>query len=218
MKHFPSSDIGPFGRRQRHVRGHRIPVVISRGPASCNDGALIVIDAFGPDDVVSLRSSCICCTVRPKLQSTLRALLLDCEQKSFSRIAIETDEDLAPILRTFTSDRALGSDYHVEDAPALDGHHFTLTEDAPLAWDAFSRFVTTLTTLRGADLLQMKGLLNVAGCRGPIAVYCMGHLTARPIELQAWPEGERASRIELVTRNIDEKMVRDLFDSVRALA
>ena len=30
MLHFPSPDIGMFGRRQRHVRGHRIPVTISR--------------------------------------------------------------------------------------------------------------------------------------------------------------------------------------------
>ena len=51
-----------------------------------------------------------------------------------------------------------------------------LTEDAPLSWDAFSRFATTLTALRGADLLQMKGLLNIAGCRGPVAVQFMGHL------------------------------------------
>ena len=27
MLHFPSPDIGMFGRRQRHVRGHRIPVI-----------------------------------------------------------------------------------------------------------------------------------------------------------------------------------------------
>ena len=32
-----------------------------------------------------------------------------------------------------------------------------LTEDAPLSWDAFSRFMATLMALRGADLLHVKG-------------------------------------------------------------
>ena len=93
-----------------------------------------------------------------------------------------------------------------------------LTEDAPLSWDAFSRFATTLTALRGPDLLQMKGLLNIAGCRGPVAVQFMGHLAARPVELQAWPEGGHASRLEFITRGIEAQTIRTLFDSVRAIA
>jgi G3E family GTPase len=93
-----------------------------------------------------------------------------------------------------------------------------LTEDAPLSWDAFSRFATTLTALRGPDLLQMKGLLNIAGCRGPVAVQVTGHLTARPVELQAWPDDDRVSRLEFVTRDVEAQTIRALFDSVRAIA
>jgi len=133
-------------------------------------------------------------------------------------VLIETSEDLAPILRTFVGERTLGNEYYVEDTPALDGNRFMLAEDAPLSWNAFSRFVATLTALRGADLLQMTGLLNVEGSRGPVAVHLMQHFAQRPVELQAWPDGERASRLEFVTRDIDEGMVRDLFDSVRAIA
>jgi G3E family GTPase len=217
MLHFPSPDIGMFGRRQRHVRGHRIPVTISR-KASASDGDRIVIDIFGADDVVPLPSGCVCCTIRPKLQGALLGLLAEREQKPFSRIAIETSEDLGPILRTIASERALGAEYHVEDAPPLDGNRFMLTEDAPLSWDAFSRFATTLTALRGPDLLQMKGLLNIAGCRGPVAVQVTGHLTARPVELQAWPDDDRVSRLEFVTRDVEAQTIRALFDSVRAIA
>ena len=92
-----------------------------------------------------------------------------------------------------------------------------LTEDAPLSWDAFSRFITTLQALRGADLLRVKGLLNVAGCRGPVVVQFMQHFAHRPVELQAWPDGERASRLEFITRNIEEAAVRSMFEAVRAL-
>ncbi|MGB9368575.1 MAG: GTP-binding protein [Xanthobacteraceae bacterium] len=217
MLHFPSPDIGRFGRRQRHVRGHRIPVTISR-KASASNRDRIVIDTFGADDVALLRGGCPCCTVRPKLRNALLGLLAEGEWKPFSRIAIESAEALGPILRTFASERALGGEYYVQDAPPLDGDRFTLTEDAPLSWDAFSRFVTTLTALRGPDLLRIAGPLNVAGCRGPVAVQLMGHLAARPVELQAWRTEDRVTRLEFVTRGIEEKMVRDLFESVRALA
>ena len=217
MLHFPSPDIGLFGRRQRHVRGHRIPVTISRS-AMASDGDRIVIDAFGTDDIAALPGGCSCCTVRVGLQSALRRLLAEREQKPLARVLIETGEDLGPILHTFASERALGSEYYVEDAPPLEGDRFTLTEGPPLSWGAFSRFVTTLTALRGRDLLQIKGLLNIEGCRGPVAVQIMGHLAARPVELQAWPTEERATRLDFVTRGVDEKTVRDLFDSVRALA
>ncbi|MEJ0074763.1 MAG: GTP-binding protein [Alphaproteobacteria bacterium] len=217
MRHFPSPDIGMFGRRQRHVRGHRIPVTISR-KALASDGGRIVIDTFGADDVAPLPGGCVCCTVRPKLQNALLGLLAEREQKPFSRIAIETGEDLAPILRAFAAEGVLGSDYFVEDALRLDGNRLVLTEDAPIRWDTFSRFVATLTALRGPDLLQLKGLLNIAGCRGPVAVQVMGHLAARPVELQAWCGDDRANRLEFATRGIEEKLVRDLFEAVRALA
>jgi G3E family GTPase len=218
MLHFPSPDIGMFGRRQRHVRGHRIPVTIVRGRAPRVRDTAIVIDTFGADDVAPLPGGCACCTVRGGLRSALRRLLADREQKPVARALIETNEDLAPILRTFVSDQALGSEFHVEDSPPLDGDRFMLAEDAPISWDAFSRFATTLTALRGADLLQMKGLLNIAGCRGPVAVQFMGHLAARPVELQAWPEGGHASHLEFITRGIEAQTTRALFDSVRAIA
>jgi G3E family GTPase len=217
MLHFPSPDIGMFGRRQRHVRGHRIPVTVVRGPTPQDDGRAIVIDTFGADDVAPLPGGCACCTVRVRLQSALRRLLAEREQKPVARVLIETGYDLAPILRTFASEQALGSEFHVENAPPLDGNRFMLREDAPLSWEAFSRFATTLATLRGPDLLEMKGLLNIAGRRGLVAVQFMGHLGARLVEIQAWPAGERASRLEFVTHNIDEQMMRNLFNSVRAL-
>src|SRR4029077_6452193 len=100
---------------------------------------------------------------------------------------IATSNDLGAILRTFASEQALGAEFYVEDAPPLAGTRFELTEQVPLSWEAFSRFITTLQALRGADLLHAKGLLNIDGCRGPVAVQFLGHVAHAPIELQAWP-------------------------------
>jgi G3E family GTPase len=223
MLHFPSPGIGMLGRRQRHARGHRIPVAITSSPvpAPGHDTA-VVVDDFGTDEVL-LAGGCACCTVRDKLQTALRRLSAEREQgRHVSRVVIETNNDLGPILRTFVTERALGAEFYVEEEPippTFDGiHHFVLTEDLPLSWEAFSRFFSTLVMLRGIDLLHVKGLLNVTGCRGPVVVQFMQHLAHRPVELQVWPDNDRASRVEFITRGIEEKAVRSLLESVRTLS
>jgi G3E family GTPase len=95
---------------------------------------------------------------------------------------------------------------------------FVFREEAPLPWDAFARSMDTLIALRGPDFLRVKGFLNVAGCRGPVVVQVVQHLAHPPVELAAWPDRDRASRLVFITRNISERQVRDLLSAVRALA
>jgi G3E family GTPase len=107
----------------------------------------------------------------------------------------------------------------VAEAEHSDGiASFVLTDEAPLTWDTFARAMETLIALRGPDLLRVKGFLNVAGCRGPVVVQVVQHLAHPPVELAAWPDKDRASRLVFITRNIPETQVRALLDSVRALA
>jgi len=94
---------------------------------------------------------------------------------------------------------------------------FVVTETAPVEWMPFARAMETLIALRGHDLLRVKGFLDVAGCRGPVLVQFVQHLAHPPVELQAWPNGERASRLVFITRGLGEAPVRALFDAVRGL-
>jgi len=106
----------------------------------------------------------------------------------------------------------------VAEAEHSDGiTSFVLTEDRPVNWSAFTRTMETLIALRGADLLRAKGFLDVEGCRGPVLVQFVQHLPHPPVELAAWPEGKRGTRIVFITRNITETEVRALFDAVRNL-
>jgi G3E family GTPase len=95
---------------------------------------------------------------------------------------------------------------------------FVLNETAPMPWTVFARAMETLMALRGPDLLRVKGFLDVEGCRGPVVVQFVQHLSHPPVELETWPDGNRQSRVVFITRNISEKQVRDLFKAVRALA
>jgi G3E family GTPase len=175
-------------------------------------------------------SGCRCCTIRSDLVAALRRLLADRERgriAHFGRVVIETGErtDPLPILRTFMTDRALGAEFHVDVASALADASFgddlssvALTENRPLAWETFSRLMETLVATRGADLLLVAGLLDIEGARGPVAVQSMQHLSLPPVELAAWPDEDRRSRISFITRSIPEGAVRRMFDAVRALA
>jgi G3E family GTPase len=336
MLHFPSPDVGLFGRRQRHARAHRIPVTVVTGFLGAGKTTLVksflrlpegrntavVVNEFGAtgiddallrssaDETVLLGNGCLCCNVRSDLQLALRRLVSDRERGDvphFVRVVIETSglADPGPILRTFVTDRALGEEFHVEavlvvvdvvtgerslddfaearsqviladsivlsktdlaDAATverlsgrlralnpraeivaaqngeLEPHHltdtapatdrqflaeaahsdgiqsFVLNEHSPLAWDTFSRFMETLIALRGADLLRVKGLLNIAGCRGPVVVQFVQHLAHPPTELTAWPDEDRRSRAVFIARGLNEDAVRSLFDSIRALS
>jgi G3E family GTPase len=97
-------------------------------------------------------------------------------------------------------------------------HSFVLCEDQPMIWEAFAHTLETLIGLRGADLLRVKGFLKVHGARGPVVIQVVGHLAHPPIELQAWHNDDRWTRVVFVTRGIAECQVRDLLTAVRALS
>ena len=94
---------------------------------------------------------------------------------------------------------------------------FVLTKDEPMPWSAFARAMETLIAMRGQDLLRVKGLLNVEGCQGPVVVQFVQHLAHPPVEIAAWPDDSRQSRVAFITRGISERQVRELFAAVRAL-
>jgi G3E family GTPase len=97
-------------------------------------------------------------------------------------------------------------------------HSFVLCEDQPMIWESFARTLETLIALRATDLLRVKGFLKVQGARGPVVIQVVGHLAHPPVELQAWPNDDRRTRVVFVTRGIAEGHVRDLLAAVRALS
>jgi G3E family GTPase len=117
-----------------------------------------------------------------------------------------------------TSDAASRHSGFIAEAEHSDGiRSFVLTETTPLPWVPFAQAMETLVALRGRDLLRVKGLLNVAGCRGPVVVQFVQHLAHPPVELEAWPDPDQSSRVVFITRNIEERAVRELFAAVRGL-
>jgi G3E family GTPase len=79
---------------------------------------------------------------------------------------------------------------------------FALVLDEPLDWTAFGIWLTMLLASRGQDVLRVKGLLDVGG-PGPLLLNGVQHVIHPPVHLEAWPDGDRRSRIVFVARGIE---------------
>jgi G3E family GTPase len=95
---------------------------------------------------------------------------------------------------------------------------FCLWFEKPFTWDSFSAAVQVLTSLRGPDLLRVKGLVNVSGEPGPVVVQGAQHVFHPPVTLDAWASEDRRSRIVFITRNLSRESVEALFAAVGTLA
>src|SRR5579883_2386120 len=91
-------------------------VIVNEFGAVGIDDALIRDSA---EETVLLGNGCVCCITRTDLQLALRRLVFDRERGTvppFGRVIIETSglADPGPILQTFSTDRALGGEFHID--------------------------------------------------------------------------------------------------------
>jgi G3E family GTPase len=88
-----------------------------------------------------------------------------------------------------------GAHHHDHD----DGvHAVCLRRDAPVPWNALVRFVQSVLSIRGADVLRLKGLARVAGVDRPVMLHGVHHLLHPPILLDAWPDGRPETQIVFI--------------------
>lgn len=95
---------------------------------------------------------------------------------------------------------------------------FALFFERALPWPVFDQAMAVLTALRGPDLLRVKGLVAVEGCRGPVVVHAVQHVAHRPVELEAWPDSDRRSRLVFIARHLPRAPVEALFAATAAVA
>ncbi len=84
----------------------------------------------------------------------------------------------------------------------------------PFSWARFTAALELLTSLRGPDLLRLKGIVNVEG--KPVVVQGVQHIFHPPVELDHWPSPDQDSRLVFIVRNIEAEQIRKLFDAVTA--
>ena len=83
--------------------------------------------------------------------------------------------------------------------------------------ELFRRGLTMLLASRGADVLRVKGLLNV-GAPGPVVLNGVQHVVHPPEHLDAWPDDDRRSRIVFIARGIGRDEVEESLAAFDAAA
>ncbi len=86
--------------------------------------------------------------------------------------------------------------------------------DQPFTWAAFSSALELLSTLRGPDLLRVKGIVNVEG--QPVVVQGVQHIFHPPVPLDRWPSADTGTRLVFITRRIEADVIRNLLQAVAA--
>ncbi|HWL32030.1 MAG TPA: GTP-binding protein [Gaiellaceae bacterium] len=94
---------------------------------------------------------------------------------------------------------------------------FVLFLDRPVDWTAFGIWLTMLLASRGADVLRVKGLLDVGG-PGPVVLNGVQHLVYPPEHLDAWPDDDRRSRLVFIARGIGRDEVEESLAAFDAAA
>ncbi|MGB8183127.1 MAG: GTP-binding protein [Stellaceae bacterium] len=99
-------------------------------------------------------------------------------------------------------------------------HHgitsFVVTHDVPVAWSALAVWLEALAAFKGRALLRLKGLVNVAGRGGPVALDVVQHLIHPPRALSRWPDADRRTRLVFITRGLDRDAIARSFAAAMA--
>jgi G3E family GTPase len=179
-------------------------------------------DLASPDDVADLKA---------RLKAINPALtILDVRHGAIAPDILlhrgSPDPRAASELHRWLNAEAFEADHAAHGAHAHDRHHhndpnrhsdriraFAVTLDEPIRWHDLETWLNSVLSLRGSDILRLKGILNVIGQPGPVVLHGVQHLLHPPAKLERWPDEDRRSRIVFITRDIPEAA---LANSLRA--
>jgi G3E family GTPase len=91
---------------------------------------------------------------------------------------------------------------------------FAFAADAPIPGAMFEMFLDLLRSVHGENLLRLKGIVKLAETpASPLVIHGVQHVFHPPVRLPRWPDGDERTRIVLITRDLDPRAVRGLFDA-----
>ncbi|MFN4089881.1 MAG: CobW family GTP-binding protein [Alphaproteobacteria bacterium] len=105
-------------------------------------------------------------------------------------------------------------------AGAPNGRHdpdittYCLVREEPVGGLALSLALEIIAAERGADLLRVKGILNLREQPDrPLIIHGVQHIFHKPVALPEWPSDDRRTRIVFITRGIPRAWVESILDA-----
>lgn len=111
---------------------------------------------------------------------------------------------------------AHGHHHHHDDVNRHDAsiRSFSIVHDQPIDRNAVAMFVDLLRSAHGEKLLRMKAIVMLSDDPArPLVLHAAQSTLHPPARLDAWPGEDRRTRLVLITKDLEEDFVRDLFDA-----
>ena len=94
---------------------------------------------------------------------------------------------------------------------------FSMMSENPVNMIAFSFFRDMITAALGANLLRMKGIINIAGEERPAVIHGVQHIFHPDQWLETWPDNARRTKLVFITQNIKKEQIEDFFRPLMGL-
>ncbi len=135
----------------------------------------------------------------------LNAGLFDAEQRKIDALR-------------WLNDGAFAHRQHAHDVNRHDDSitAFSVTIEEPVTWAGYAGWTELLREFEGTHLLRVKGLLHVRGQKRPVVVHGVQHIFSPPVMLEAWPDGERRSRLVFITRGLSRESLEATLPALHA--
>jgi G3E family GTPase len=88
---------------------------------------------------------------------------------------------------------------------------FAFYHERPIRRAGFAMWLDMIAGLRGANLLRVKGVLNVEG--DPVLVNAVQTVVHEPVPLASWPDDDRRSRLVFIARDMEREEIERTFDA-----
>jgi G3E family GTPase len=105
-------------------------------------------------------------------------------------------------------------DHHHDDVSRHDEHirAFTFADDRAISPGALEMFLGLVQSFHGANMLRMKGIVKVTDDEErPVVLHGVQHVYHPPVRLPHWPDADRRTRLVFIVKDIEKRMIEDLF-------
>jgi G3E family GTPase len=123
---------------------------------------------------------------------------------------------VAPLMRaTAHGSKRSREHLHARHDPKI--QTYAIVRQEPIHAVTLTLFLETLAEHCGADLLRLKGIVNVVESpQQPAVIHGVQHVFHPPAWLAHWPSDDRRSRIVMITRSIAQRWPELLLDALDA--
>ena len=90
----------------------------------------------------------------------------------------------------------------------------SLVHDGPVPFSTIEMFLDLLRSTHGDKLLRMKGVIELAEDPSrPLVIHGVQKILHPPARLPAWPDGQRGTRLVLITLDMPQDYIQRLFSA-----